>query len=633
MSKLLKIIAFVYFCSNILFAGITGKIEGRITDVDNGKPLSGVNVIVLGSVIGSAADVNGYYVILNVPAGLYDVKASMIGYKDVTVRNVRVSIDLSTKINFEMSTEVLEAGQSIVVVAERPLLRRDEFTSRHTVNSDEIESQPIDDFQSIARNQAGVVGSHFRGGRIGEVLVLIDGLPVRDPAGEYSENLGGFTADVPESGIQEMEITLGGFSAEYGNVQSGILNLAMKEGGSNYSGRIRVLSTNFGNSLNDLLMGKRNKWFNTTYQHKLENIYQFNLSGPGVVSNLLLHKKGLVNFSLSGEVTKREQGVFLNQNLDKYSLQGKTTIHVTPKAKISVGGLYSYREWDQFYFPASKYGPGDDYLENEYTRFKQEGSDTLYNYTYVRNPEKYSDLQGSIDDSSGICNGDSFYTVQNFFVGPMQNYLWDRTQSANNVYLVWTHSLTARTYYEVRYQQFFTNYHYATPDVEDRDDDGNTDEDLRWDVRDDPDIASPEYRERSGNNYWWVRGDDPGYRDQKSWSRTLKADLVSQVTDHHLIKSGMEFSLQEMDVENISWTLGVGHERKDIWNEDLMDFGLYIQDKMDFEGIIGLVGMRFDYFNPNGLKGDVYYPEDYLDPVDSFDEDDRAIINNPGVFN
>ncbi|HCK98619.1 MAG TPA: TonB-dependent receptor, partial [Candidatus Marinimicrobia bacterium] len=191
-------------------AGITGKVEGVVSDIQTGAPLVGVNVILQGTSLGAASDQSGYYVILNVPAGRYSVKAIMIGYREVTVNDVRVSIDLTTKLNFQLGTETLKASESVVVVAERPLLRRDEFTSRTTVSAEDIDLQPIDNFQDIARNQAGVVGSHFRGGRSGEVLVLIDGIPVRDPAGEYSGQLGGFTSDIPESGIQEMEVTLGG---------------------------------------------------------------------------------------------------------------------------------------------------------------------------------------------------------------------------------------------------------------------------------------------------------------------------------------------------------------------------------------------------------------------------------------
>lgn len=614
-----------------VFAGVTGKIEGTVTDAETGAPLIGANIVILGSGYGAATDLQGHYLLLNIPPGTYQLNASMIGYKDVTVRNVKVSIDLTSKVDFSLNTEVMEAGGTVVVTATRPLLKRDEFTSRHTVSREEIEVQPIDDFQEIARNQAGVVGSHFRGGRASEVLVLVDGVPVRDPAGEYSGEMGGFTADVPEDAIQEMEVTLGGFGAEYGNVQSGVLNLAMREGESKYHGNVKYISTNFGSSVNDLLMGERDKWFNTTYQHKLENIYKFSLSGPEPFTRFLLNDPNKINFSFSGEVTDRNQGYFINQQYYNQTFQGKVTAKPTSKTKLSLGGLYSSGEWDQFYFPASKYGPGDAYLENEYFRMQQEGSDTLFHYIYVQEPYKYD--QGLVTDSVGnfIAGGDTsdFSAIKTFYVGPMQDYLWDYTQNTKNIYLLWTHSISSKTYYELRLQSFYSNYHYATPDIEDRDGDGDREEDLSWG------LYSPEpnpiYRERGGNSYWWVRGDDPGYRDQKSWTQTLKFDLVSQLTKNHLFKSGLEFSYHEMDVENISWTLGVGHERMDIWKEDMVDFGAYIQDKMDFAGIVGLVGVRFDYFDPNGLEGKVYYPADYTDPVAAFDTNDVAILKDAQV--
>ena len=47
-------------------SGTKGKIAGRITDAQNGQPLAGANVIVEGTVMGSATDLNGYYAILNV---------------------------------------------------------------------------------------------------------------------------------------------------------------------------------------------------------------------------------------------------------------------------------------------------------------------------------------------------------------------------------------------------------------------------------------------------------------------------------------------------------------------------------------------------------------------------------------
>jgi outer membrane receptor for ferrienterochelin and colicin len=232
------------------WASTAGKIVGTVTDADTGQPLAGVNVFLEGTTMGAATDENGFYVILNVPPGEYTIRSSMIGYAPVTVQEIQVSMGLTTTIDFQMTTEALRTGE-VIVVAERPLLKKDEFTSRHSVSSEDITMQPIENFRDIARNQAGVVGNNFRGGRSGEVLVLVDGIPVRDPAGQYSGDLGGFTANIPEQSIQELEVTLGGFSAEYGNVQSGVLNLAMKEGGSKLKGLFKVTTTSLGTAVNE----------------------------------------------------------------------------------------------------------------------------------------------------------------------------------------------------------------------------------------------------------------------------------------------------------------------------------------------------------------------------------------------
>ena len=66
--------------SVVLFGGTDGTIRGKITDVD-GVPLVGSNIILPSLGIGAAADMDGNYIILNVPIGDYDVVVQMIGYK------------------------------------------------------------------------------------------------------------------------------------------------------------------------------------------------------------------------------------------------------------------------------------------------------------------------------------------------------------------------------------------------------------------------------------------------------------------------------------------------------------------------------------------------------------------------
>lgn len=62
----------ILFCTfamliSVSFAGTSGKIAGHIRDADSKEPLPGVNVVIEGTMMGAATDLEGYYVILNVP--------------------------------------------------------------------------------------------------------------------------------------------------------------------------------------------------------------------------------------------------------------------------------------------------------------------------------------------------------------------------------------------------------------------------------------------------------------------------------------------------------------------------------------------------------------------------------------
>ncbi|MDZ7319584.1 MAG: TonB-dependent receptor, partial [candidate division KSB1 bacterium] len=337
MIKRLTLLTLFLLAVSTAFAGVTGKIAGTIVDSETAQPLPGVNVVVVGTSMGAATDINGQYVILNVPVGTYRLRASMMGYSVVNVENVRVSIDLTTKVDFKLSMTVIE-GQGVTIVAERPMIQKDEISTRHFVSAEEFDIKPVDNFQGMANIQAGVVNNHFRGGRTGEVLVLIDGIPVKDPAGEYSGNLGGFTSDIPEYGIQEMEVSLGGFSAEYGNVQSGILNLALKEGTTKYSGKIRATSTDFGSlNINNYVSTSSRSFFGDSlgalknWQNKsrmMRKIYEFNLNGPEPLTTYALPTLGLkipgaLLLSLSAEISDKDQGFYLNEKSLDQNYQGK----------------------------------------------------------------------------------------------------------------------------------------------------------------------------------------------------------------------------------------------------------------------------------------------------------------------
>ncbi|MGB9586787.1 MAG: carboxypeptidase-like regulatory domain-containing protein, partial [Armatimonadota bacterium] len=135
-------------------AGTTGKITGRVTDKSTGEPLVGATVLLEGTRLGAATDIDGYYTLLNVPPGNYTLKVSMVGYAETRVTNVKVSVDFTTKLDVALEPSAVQA-EAITIVAERPLIRKDLTSSSATVSAEQIQAMPVESYQDILQLQAG----------------------------------------------------------------------------------------------------------------------------------------------------------------------------------------------------------------------------------------------------------------------------------------------------------------------------------------------------------------------------------------------------------------------------------------------------------------------------------------------
>ena len=163
----------------MVFAGTTGKIMGRVTDASNGEGLLGVNVVVEGENLGAASGENGEYFIINVPVGVYTLQAQYIGYQKVEVQQVKVNADLTTVVDIQMTSTVLELGKTVVVEAKRPMVQKDLTASRRTMSTEDIQDMPVSSVEGAVNLSAGAVNSgglHLRGGRTSEVVYLFDGI-------------------------------------------------------------------------------------------------------------------------------------------------------------------------------------------------------------------------------------------------------------------------------------------------------------------------------------------------------------------------------------------------------------------------------------------------------------------------
>lgn len=83
----------------------TGRISGHVIDKNNNEPLIGCNIIVIGTSLGSSTDVNGNYVIENIPVGNYSIQATYVGYSRVIYDSVFVGEEIDAKLNFFLGFE------------------------------------------------------------------------------------------------------------------------------------------------------------------------------------------------------------------------------------------------------------------------------------------------------------------------------------------------------------------------------------------------------------------------------------------------------------------------------------------------------------------------------------------------
>jgi len=86
----------------------TGNISGKVIDEKTKRPLIGANILIMGSAIGAATNLNGEYRLANIPVDIYKLKISYIGYKTKVKTDVIVKSNRSSFVNIEVQSETVQ---------------------------------------------------------------------------------------------------------------------------------------------------------------------------------------------------------------------------------------------------------------------------------------------------------------------------------------------------------------------------------------------------------------------------------------------------------------------------------------------------------------------------------------------
>lgn len=219
-----------------------GKIRGTVRDRESGEPLVGANVLIEGTSLGAATDVNGEYIILSVPPGVYTLRVSLVGYAPLTVSNVRVNANITTTQDFRIASSAVQL-QAVEITAERPIVQRNTTNTVRLTTQEDIANLPIRGLQNIVALQPGVVQQngqlYVRGGRQGEVSYSVDGANVTNPVFNSA------TVGVIQEAIEEFQLQAGGYTAEFGGSNSGIVRTTLRTGGQNFTGSLDFRTDDF----------------------------------------------------------------------------------------------------------------------------------------------------------------------------------------------------------------------------------------------------------------------------------------------------------------------------------------------------------------------------------------------------
>jgi len=538
-----------------------GKIAGRVVD-NAGEPLVGASVLVEGTTLGASTDADGYYFILQVRPGTYTLRASYIGFGTKVIEGVAVEVDKTTTIDVTLG-EAVVAGEEVVVRAERPLVEPARTTTTAVLESKALSELPIVNIQDAINLQAGVSDGHFRGGRIGEVAYLVNGVPINNAfSGQQA-------FEVEQNMVESLEVISGVFNAEYGQALSGVVNITTKgvpsEWNANVLGYVGSLAST----------------------RELEFVSR--TAGPGT-------DLSTSDFE-SERVSYLDAAAFPNLQDYQLSLGG-------PLMERRLGFQLSgrYLEDNSYYLGRDLFSPGDlsfglnSGLPDSLWSVASTGDG---DFVPMNKTERLS-LNGNVsfDATDALrLSYDGFYQG-----GTYRPFSHDRKyvpRGLNPTHFV-NHTHIAAARYTLGRSAFVNlSYSYLFDD---------TDVEL-YDTPTDDRYVREELGQLAGANAFQVAGNDLYTNWLRTETQTVVGSYTHQLNRVHLMKAGFQgrfhrinnryFGIEVPETGDAGPDISESPYEDDRLSTTPTEWAAYVQDKIELGRMIINAGLRFDYFDPD----------------------------------
>jgi len=400
-----------------LFAQTTGKLSGTVLD-DRGVPVAFANITLQGTQWGTTSGENGRFIIINITPGTYTVYVTAVGLTSYILQDVRISVDETRTIQARLNRDSVEQDE-LIVKADIVMIHRTGGGGT-SISSEEIANTSATDVDGLIAMRAGVSkgpdGSlNVRVGRGNEIVFTVDGMSVSDPVD------GGRALSVDMDAIADMKIMTGSFTAEYGNAQSGMVNIVTKDGSERWEGKIEGI-TDHGHQLQKGSNYDEVK-FNFggpvpiyMFNHSLRSKFTFFLNGAAAWSDTRhrKHYRGTPNEDFSYWITEDSTRIFKdlitaykypeydpyegrdnllgfdlgNRNTNNYNFNLKSSYKISPLQKLSVAvrGDRSYN---------TPFSHNWRYALQHYAESESRQAQVLFTYDHVFDARRIMQLKGS----------------------------------------------------------------------------------------------------------------------------------------------------------------------------------------------------------------------------------------------
>lgn len=225
-------------------AQLVQTVKGNVLDKDSKQSIVGSVIVMTDDSTNKTAiisDIDGNYVLNNIPVGKHNFICKMIGYSSVALQNVLVTSGKQVVLNFELETNLKQLKEiKITAYDKKSAINEMASVSARTFDIQETEryAGSRQDPARMASNFAGVSGTDdsrndivVRGNSPLGVLWRIDDIDIFNPNHfNIPGSTGGPVSIINNKTLANSDFFTGAFPAEYGNSTSSVFDLKLKNG-------------------------------------------------------------------------------------------------------------------------------------------------------------------------------------------------------------------------------------------------------------------------------------------------------------------------------------------------------------------------------------------------------------------